>query len=476
VYRLVLLGLVLLALTGGAARAAGPSLLIGATEDDVRGATLADAKQKMDLLQAAGFRAVRVSQVWGPGQTSLPADQLAPLKNASTAAAEDGVQVYLTVTQFGSKTTPLSDQDQDDFAAFCAWLAQQLPGVKHFIVSNEPNLNRYWLPQFNPDGSDAAAPAYVSLLARTYDALKAVSPSIQVLGGAVSPRGGDVPGAGRDTHSPTVFIRDLGAAYRASGRTQPIMDAFAFHPYEDNSSISPAAGVHPRTTTIAIADYTKLVTLLGQAFDGTAQPGSTLPVVYDEFGVETTIPAAKASLYTGVEPTTIHPVDPSVQGQYYEQAIQLAFCQPNVQAMFIFHTVDETDLDRWQSGVYYADGTPKTSLVPMRNAIVAAKRGIVATCPGLQLRPKVSVKFGGLHPTITCSLDCRYTAQLMRLYRRVPTRTLSGSAVGSTPRTLAFSSLGVANGRYRVRFSVFSSANAATTPVVAYTGWFGFRR
>ena len=34
------------------------------------------------------------------------------------------------------------------------------------IVGNEPNLNRYWLPQFNDDGIDAAAPAYETLLAR----------------------------------------------------------------------------------------------------------------------------------------------------------------------------------------------------------------------------------------------------------------------------------------------------------------------
>ena len=45
-----------------------------------------------------------------------------------------------------------------------------------FIVGNEPNLNRFWLPQFAADGSDAAATAYEQLLATTYDALKAVHP------------------------------------------------------------------------------------------------------------------------------------------------------------------------------------------------------------------------------------------------------------------------------------------------------------
>src|SRR5207248_2155156 len=83
-----------------------------------------------------------------------------------------------------------------------ATVARALPSVRDFVIGNEPNLNRYWLPQFGLDGSDVAAPAYESLLAKTYDALKAVSPKITVLGGAVSPRGVDRPNTGRDTHSP----------------------------------------------------------------------------------------------------------------------------------------------------------------------------------------------------------------------------------------------------------------------------------
>ena len=102
------------------------------------------------------------------------------------------------------------------------------------IVGNEPNLNRFWLPQFNPDGTDAAAPAYLALLARSYDALKAVDPRDRASGAARSrPRGIDRPGTGRDTHSPVAFLKDLGAAYRASGRTLPVMDGLAFHPYAD---------------------------------------------------------------------------------------------------------------------------------------------------------------------------------------------------------------------------------------------------
>src|ERR671934_1811017 len=309
--------------------AGGPTMTIGATEDIVKQPDLVAAKAQMDLLKLAGLKGVRITQEWAPGQTEPAGADFDALKNAVAAAQLDGIGVILTVTNHGSRTTPLSDQDQSDFATYAANVVRALPYVHDYVVGNEPNLNRYWLPQFGLDGSDVAAPAYESLLAKTYDALKAVSPKIDVLGGAVSPRGIDRPNTGRDTHSPTAFITDMGAAYKASGRTTPIMDAFAFHPYGDNSS-QPPTFEHPNSTTIALADYPKLVALLGRAFDGTAQRGSTLPIVYDEFGVETVIPPGKAPLYTGVEPATIHPVDEQTQGVYYRQAIALAFCQPNV--------------------------------------------------------------------------------------------------------------------------------------------------
>ena len=190
-----------------------------------------------------------------------------------------------------------------------------------FIIGNEPNLNRFWLPQFGPNGEDVAAPAYEQLLATTYDALKALRPHSTVYGGALAPRGVDRPGTGRDTHSPTAFITDLGAAYRASGRACRSWTRSRSTPIPENSTTGPNFP-HPNSTAIGLADYAKLVGLLGTAFDGTAQRGSTLPILYDEFGIETQIPADKASLYTGTEPATTKPVDEATQAQMYQQAMR----------------------------------------------------------------------------------------------------------------------------------------------------------
>jgi hypothetical protein len=439
-----------------AAHAGGPSLLLGATEDAVRSENPAVAQKQMDLLAAAGFRAVRVTQTWAPGQTAISSTDATILDNVMNAAKKDGLEVLTTVMNYGSKTTPLTDTDQAAFAAFAASVVRAT-GLRHLIVGNEPNLNRYWLPQFDDNGADVAAPAYESLLARTYDAVKAANPGVEVIGGALAPRGGDVGGGIRPTHSPTAFITDLGAAYRASGRETPIMDAISLHPYEEHSSTAPAAGVHPNTTTIELADYDKLVSLLGQAFDGTAQPGSTLPIYFDEFGVESQIPTAKQQLYTGSEVAVTEPVDEATQAAYYKQAVQLAFCDPNVRGFFLFHAVDETAMPGWQSGVYYADDTPKSSLAPVRLALDQARRGVIAQCPGLALTPKLTVVQKGRVLTLTCDIDCAFVAQLYR----VPGRLLvskHGRAVGGRATTLPLR-VPATRGSYRLRLSAVAPLN-----------------
>jgi hypothetical protein len=308
----------------------------------------------MKLARDSGYRAIVLSAVWRDGATA--AADLSPLRRAVDAAVQQNVRPVLAIYQLSS-STPADPARRAAFAGYAAALAKALPEVRDVIVGNEPNLNLFWQPQFDAAGDDRAALDYEPLLAATYDALKRQDAHLNVIGGALAPRGGDRPSS-RPTHSPTTFIRDLGAAYRASGRKAPIMDAFSMHVYGETPRIPPTLR-HPRTTTIGIADYPKLMVLLGEAFDGTAQPGSTLPIVYGEYGVETRIPPAKAALYTGRE--VIRPVDEQTQASYYVEAISAAERQPNVRMLFLFHVADETALEGLQSGTRYADGSPKSS-------------------------------------------------------------------------------------------------------------------
>jgi len=185
-------------------------------------------------------------------------------------------RIFLAVYQPGSATTPLTPEARQQFADYVTAIMRDAPEIRDVIIGNEPNLNRFWMPQFDASGGDVAAPAYLALLFAVYDAVQQVDPDVAVWGGALAPRGIDRPGTGRDTHSPARFILDLGAAYRASHRTKPIMDAFTYHPYMERSDLSPTLR-HPRSKTLTIADYRRLVSLLGRAFGGTEQPGSKMP-------------------------------------------------------------------------------------------------------------------------------------------------------------------------------------------------------
>lgn len=417
--------------------AGGPYMLVGAADDVIEQPSLAAAKLEVDKARLAGLDAIRISATWSAGQRAPTAGQANVLDNAVDAAQLGGMRVILSIYPFGSSVTPLTDAARSDFAAFAVALAKRYPLLHDFVIGNEPNLNRFWMPQFGPNGEDVAAPAYEQLLATTYDALKAVRPHSTIYGGALAPRGIDRPGSGRDTHSPTAFIADLGAAYKASGRAVPIMNAFAIHPYPENSSIGPDFP-HPNSTPIGLADYGKLVGLLGAAFDGTAQRGSSLPILYDEFGIETQIPASKASLYTGHEPATTKPVDEATQARMYQEAMSMAFCQKTVLGLLLFHFQDERSLLAWQSGEFYVDGTPKSSLAGVRAGAASVHRGVAATCAGMQLTPKLTLvpaaraTATGLPVKLTCSLDCSYTVRLDA------GGTLKGTAVGSTTTTVLF--------------------------------------
>ena len=422
--------------------------MLGAAEDAVKQPDLVATKAQLSLLRLAGLEAVRVTAIWSPGQTVPDEDELVELRNVVDAAELAGVRVLVSVYHFGSRTTPLTEEARADFAAFAASIVETFPTVRDVIVGNEPNLNRFWLPQFAEDGSNAAAPAYLELLAETYDAVKKVSPAVRVVGGSLAPRGVDRPGSGRDTHSPTKFIRDLGAAYRASGRLLPVMDAFAIHPYGDTSRQPPTVR-HPTSTTIGVADYGKLVRLLGEAFDGTGQPGSELPIVYDEYGVETSVPFEKATLYSGSEPATIRPVDEATQAAYYRQAIALTFCQPTVDTLLLFHVVDEPALAAGQSGLHYADGSPKASLRPVAAATAESRRGVIAACAGLAIAPEAQLDFlsAGRYE-LTCSLDCVWSAHLRRRGERHLTLVASGLATGSAPARITVPRM--PSGRYEL--------------------------
>jgi hypothetical protein len=318
-------------------------------------------------LADAGFNALGVTSYWDPGLAEPTAEELAVLADTAARAEDEGVTLVVAVFHRGSRTTPLTDAARSQFASYVAAIVRQVPQARDVVVGNEPNLNRFWLPQFGPNGENVASGAYFALLAQVYDAAKAVSADVRIWGGALAPRGVDRPGTGRDTQSPGRFLEGLGDAYRASGRETPPLDGFAFHPYPESSAVPPDRPNPAAGKAIGLADHARLRDLVVGAF------GVDLPILYSELGVETVVPEAKRGLYEGSEPA--EPVDERTQADYYRRALELAACQENVRGLLLFHSHDEPVLTGFQSGVYYVDGTPKTSLEPVREAIRAALDG-----------------------------------------------------------------------------------------------------
>jgi hypothetical protein len=235
------------------------------------------------------------------------------------------------------------------------------------------------------------------------------------------------------------------------------MDAFSYHPYMERSDLPPTFRHNPLANTVTIADYGKLISLLERAFGGTRQKGERLPLVYDEFGVETKVPAARAELYTGTEPATTHPVGEATQARFYAEGMHLAACQPTVRTLMVFRLIDQPALPDWQSGVYYADReTPKSSRAAVAAAARRYRSRTVAGCAAL-LAPKPLVDWK--RRVLTCDADCAYTATFVRAVSSRPVLTVRGSGTAGVPTRLKTAMLGL--GAYRIRLTVRATAYTA---------------
>ena len=98
--------------------------------------------------------------------------------------------------------------------------------------------------------------------------------------------------------------------------------------------------------------------------------------------------ATSASRYTGREPNRqlVQPSRRSCAGvatpdqaSQLKDAVELAYCQPAVGAFFNFQFMDEVGLGGWQSGLLWADGTPKPSYDPVK-AVFAAVAAATVDC------------------------------------------------------------------------------------------------
>jgi hypothetical protein len=407
-----------------AAGAARADLAVGVADD--HGKYAEDGGAFFGTVRELGMAENRITVQWDAARPATIVER-GFLDRSLPRAEAAGVRIVLAVYPARATGVTGTPGGAEQFAAFVAQVARTYPQVEDFVIGNEPNQPRFWQPQFAPDGSRVAAAAFYELLWRSYDALKAVDPSIRVIGLGLSERGNDNAAAPSNaSSSPVRFLRDLGAAYRASGRAAPIMDALDFHPY-------PEAAADPLTRayawpSVGFGNVDRLKQAIWDAFGGTAQPTveEGLRLRIGETGWQVAIVPSALGSYTGIESVPV--TDEARQAEIYGQLVRAAACDPAIAAVHLFGLHDEPDLDRFQAALVRADGSRRPAFEAVRSAIAETGGRCTGTPAAWRHATTVigaAASFGRLGPsiwrrtawsfTVTAAEEAAYRAGIHRL-------------------------------------------------------------
>jgi hypothetical protein len=294
------------------------------------------------------------------------------LDTAIPIAEKAGLRVVLAVYPYPPREVENGTARPAGFAAWLTAVAERYPTVKQFVVMNEPNQPAFMRPQFRSNGSNASAAVAGAFLAAAYDALKAVDPTITVVGLGLSPRGNDRPTARSNVStSPVRFLAALGAWYRASGRDRPLMDGLGFHPYPDRAT-DPLERSYPWPNA-GFADLGRIKQALWDAFRDTAQPTTVngLKIYLDEVGWQ--VDTSGSFGYSGVENVAV--TDEATQARVYGSLIREVACDPHVAELNFFGFYDAVELSGFQAALHRVDGTPRASAASVLAAIEETRAG-----------------------------------------------------------------------------------------------------
>jgi hypothetical protein len=326
-----------------------------------------------------GLTENRITVPWDPDHPATIREKDALDRYVANATAA-GIRIQIVIAPTRARALSGSTSAVAQFVAYVAQVAQTYRQVKDIAIGNEPNQPRFWQPQYSASGVGLACSSYQRVLARAYDALKAVDRSITVVGMSLSPRGSDNPLAATNAStSPVRCIRDLGVSYRASGRKRPIMDELAFHPHPNSYTDSYRVGY--RWPNAGTANLGRIKQAFWDAFRGTAQPifaeagkpvsRAALPPLrfrLNEIGWQVGVPASSQHAYYGKE-SVPRLADERIQADNYSAMIPYFACDESVRSMLYYGLVDEPDLDRWQAGLIRADGTRRPSYGVVKSAL-----------------------------------------------------------------------------------------------------------
>ena len=287
------------------------TFVVGAVEDAAKSG---HPDAKMLLARQAGFRAIVLSAVWTPPLEAPPAAELAALEKRRHRSRDqrDPADRRRVLVQQRRPRRPRrrgrsSPRTRRRSRVSCRASATS-------CVGNEPNLNLFWLPQFGPDGSDAAAASYLALLAESYDALKDVSPDINVIGGVAVGARERRPGRLATDALPDPVHRGsrdrvpgLGARHARDGHVlDPPVPGELEHPAGLRAPADHRRSAWPTTTSSWLCSArpsTARPSRAPRSRSSTASTASRQP-----------IPQQKLGRYTGTEQATTKPIDEAGPG------------------------------------------------------------------------------------------------------------------------------------------------------------------
>jgi hypothetical protein len=452
---------------------AASATTFGVTDDAGKYANDSGARF-FSTLNDLGMNENRVTVQWDPTRPTTIVDQ--PFLDRSVPQAlAHGVDLVFSI--YPAKARALVDTPNGIqlFAQFAAQVARRYPAVTKIICLNEGNQTRFHQPQYDSADKGVAGSEQETAMAACYDALKSVNPNIDVIGFGFSPRGNDDPDAPSNvSHSPLSFLAEIGAAYRASGRTRPIVDDVSLHCYPRTNTDGPSIGF--AWPNVGCANLDRFKQAWWDAFHGTAQPlfqeaggasgpGPFVRLVVDESGWQARVMPDKAASYTGNE--TVPAVDDTTQGTFYSELMAQVACDPGVALYNIFHLVDEISLTGWQSGLEYVDGSHRGSY-----AIVKAAAAQNRSCRGALHAWRHSTTVAGAHADFrslgrwfTISADEGYTWKVTLLRAKRVISSATGD--GGNDTTIRFKLPRLARGTYRVRVELHAEWNSERSATFA---------
>lgn len=390
-------------------------------------------------LAATGMTANKMTVNWDPANPDLIMEKPF-LDRAIPQAQAQGI--HLSFGIHIGKARAITD-DPKALALFTDWLrvlATTYPEVKEFVIGNEPNLTRFWQPQFNRNRTPASGIAFARFLAASYDALKEVDPEITVVGVGLSPRGNDMPNAPSNVStSPVKFIRDLGIGYRKLNREKPIMDVFGFHPYPAKDRDPLAKGY--KWPNAGVVNLNRIKQAIWDAFDGTGQPTFAEPgdvqerpltFKLDEVGWQVAILRGNRRSYFGRE--SVRTTDERTQAKIYRELVAKVACDPSVSELLFFGLVDESNLDRWQAALVRADRSRRPAWEAVRTAVARGCRGKVRLWRHADGVVGAKVRRAGARILVTANEDAWVTvgaaSYRLQAHRTLPVRISGNPTVG----------------------------------------------